>query len=496
MVTSDERDHPEQENPVAKRQRTEDKTTGEAKQGVTESVSNDGEEIPKQNEGAAVEAAVLNPEEHVDGILSSSEHETPEVIDISDDNDGDEEEYRHMVQQAKDVQAKLDEIDKDMKNEINKIECEYHNTKSPIYKERDALIEQIPGFWLKTLASHPVLHDYITQVDRQILKYLKNISVSKTTSNEDLQVECRLLFSENEHLKNTVLSKTFHRQQEKQTLTSFTEPEFSESYDETPTFFQWFSTHFSDSDPDGNAIADAIVKELWPSPFQYYHLQKTELETPEVIDVDEYHAGFVSEDDDEGDDIDDEDVDEDDEDGDEDDAGDEDDEGDDGEEENEDEDEEDEEEIPFEGEDPDVEDLDEAEEEQHDKSADNKDDRVEDETSRDEAPPGKTVEIAEGTEAKGADDAVGIAANHKQVEPESSEKPGEQTTGASGITINVQSISDTGQAPADNMEDEDLLNYQSGAEDIDMASHSVMEQDDADGDPLEVDEPDDNEMET
>ena len=70
-----------------------------------------------------------------------------------------------------------------MEDEQRKLEVKYDAVLQNVFQKRKQKIEEAksyPDFWLRVLANHTVTKDFINEADKSVLKYLKDISYSKT----------------------------------------------------------------------------------------------------------------------------------------------------------------------------------------------------------------------------------------------------------------------------------------------------------------------------
>ncbi len=55
------------------------------------------------------------------------------------------------------------------------VEQEYNKKRRPIYSKRNEVIKKVPLFWQRTLLSHPVIADLLTDDDTAILEHMTEV---------------------------------------------------------------------------------------------------------------------------------------------------------------------------------------------------------------------------------------------------------------------------------------------------------------------------------
>ncbi|KAL9291310.1 Nucleosome assembly protein 1,4 [Arabidopsis thaliana] len=119
----------------------------------------------------------------------------------------------------KDIQVTHDELEEKFLAEKSALEATYDNLYKPLFAKRYEIVngvveaeaekEGVPSFWLIAMKTNEMLANEITERDEAALKYLKDIRscrVEDTSRNFKLE----FLFDSNLYFKNSVLSKTYH----------------------------------------------------------------------------------------------------------------------------------------------------------------------------------------------------------------------------------------------------------------------------------------------
>lgn len=55
------------------------------------------------------------------------------------------------------------------------VEQEYNKKRRPIYSKRNEVIKKVPLFWQRTLLSHPIIADSLTDDDTAILEHMTEV---------------------------------------------------------------------------------------------------------------------------------------------------------------------------------------------------------------------------------------------------------------------------------------------------------------------------------
>ncbi|XP_049729496.1 testis-specific Y-encoded protein 8-like [Elephas maximus indicus] len=145
----------------------------------------------------------------------------------------------------------------------------------PHLDRRSAIIQGIPGFWVKAVANHPQMSALISEKDEDMLSYLINLEVENFIHPNN---GCKIIFFfwRNPCFRNEVIIKGYDI-----TITGYTafystliqwfqnyecEAHGLRHHDTSVNFFNWLSLpNFSGC----NRITEIINKDLWINPLKY-----------------------------------------------------------------------------------------------------------------------------------------------------------------------------------------------------------------------------------
>ena len=115
--------------------------------------------------------------------------------------------------QMEQVLGKLDGIDKRVEADYRQLKIKTFKEKLQLFKERDALLEKIPNFWLACMLNSSI-QVHCNDEDTNVLQYLTKLSVEVTPQHEKVTLH----FSANDFIENSTLSKTLKYDDEKATF--------------------------------------------------------------------------------------------------------------------------------------------------------------------------------------------------------------------------------------------------------------------------------------
>ncbi|KAL3660870.1 hypothetical protein V7S43_013888 [Phytophthora oleae] len=196
----------------------------------------------------------------------------------TDDNKPDEKELekvQKVLNSVQKVEEELEKVNLEQAKEILVIETKYNAKKRPTYVKRNNLLTDIPHFWKQVLVNHPLIGNYITEDDENLLDFLKTFDITFVGNDGSFKME--MTFKENPYFSPTTLWKQvkFSEDEEEVEVTASEltwkdKAEMSEESQKFP-FFQWFVS--TDGDQD---VAEIIKEEIWKNPVQFYLMDEDE----------------------------------------------------------------------------------------------------------------------------------------------------------------------------------------------------------------------------
>ncbi|XP_070223107.1 testis-specific Y-encoded protein 1-like [Bos mutus] len=202
---------------------------------------------------------------------SSQELEEKTVEEQGQDRPGGPSEH-----QALDVLKALAALQVELSSECEQNHRAYHQRRKHHLAWGSAIIQGIPGFWAKTIMSHPQVSVMISDQDQDFLDYMIDLKVQVWSH---LQSRCKLIFSfqDNPYFLNTMIIKEYYlditgnRACHSTPVHWFWDFEWgspSHSLDtRSLNFLNWLSGH---NGPELNRIADLISNDMWDDPLKYY----------------------------------------------------------------------------------------------------------------------------------------------------------------------------------------------------------------------------------
>uniref|UniRef100_A0A8C0E2E0 TSPY n=1 Tax=Balaenoptera musculus TaxID=9771 RepID=A0A8C0E2E0_BALMU len=196
------------------------------------------------------------------------------------------------------VQLELEPLNRQCSRASARLNLRILGRRTTYLEHRSAIIQSIPGFWVKVFVNHLQMSATMNDLDKDMLSYMTNLKVEKLRYPSDC---CKivLFFRNNCYFQNEVVVKEYlinvtgymaahstrikwHRRFKSE---AYSRRHHSSSHD----FFRWFSDH---SFAGSSRIAEIISEDLWPNPLRYYPREEgtTGTGTPDVeMRVMEHH---------------------------------------------------------------------------------------------------------------------------------------------------------------------------------------------------------------
>ncbi|XP_055985990.1 testis-specific Y-encoded-like protein 2 [Sorex fumeus] len=193
----------------------------------------------------------------------------------------DAEKIECVLHALENVQLDLEAVNIKAGKAFLRLKRKFIQLRRPYLEQRDLIIQDIPGFWIKAFLNHPRISMLINQRDKDIFRYLTNLQV-QDLRHISMGYKMKLYFQTNPYFTNTVIVKEFQRSCSGRLVSHSTPIRWhrgQEPQDQEPqgrkmknqqvkrSFFSWFSNH---SLPETDIIADIIKNDLWVNPLRYY----------------------------------------------------------------------------------------------------------------------------------------------------------------------------------------------------------------------------------
>ncbi|OMO76651.1 Nucleosome assembly protein (NAP) [Corchorus capsularis] len=129
---------------------------------------------------------------------------------------------RKRVEILKEIQGQYDELEAKFMEERAAVLAKYQKLYEPLQAKRCDIVNGteaegkddaeeilgVPDFWLTALKNNPVVGEKITEGDKGVLKYLKDVKSCRLEEQKGFKLE--FYFDTNPFFKNTVLTKTYY----------------------------------------------------------------------------------------------------------------------------------------------------------------------------------------------------------------------------------------------------------------------------------------------
>ncbi|XP_024402274.2 NAP1-related protein 2 [Physcomitrium patens] len=131
------------------------------------------------------------------------------------------------IEKLQEVQDELERVNEEASDKVLEVEQFYNEIRRPVYSKRNAIIHNIPDFWLTAFLSHPVLCDLLTEDDQKVFKYLESLDVEDF---KDVKSGYSISFNfrTNPYFEDTKLTKEFRFSDDGSTSVSGTQPKWKD----------------------------------------------------------------------------------------------------------------------------------------------------------------------------------------------------------------------------------------------------------------------------
>ena len=199
----------------------------------------------------------------------------------------DEEFIMQTFAKVAEVEDQLTVLEDEQRLEEAKIQHKFDLKKADIYKKRNEIVSQIPGFWLSALQNHGVFNGMLTEEDEELLESLTSMSVDRDANDERL-FKIRLTFGENQVFKNTELVKEMISKPDGTITVKDTAIEWkTKSGDKRKVLENSFVGLFQDDSEDAVEIANILITDFYPNAVSYYQGVDGDDDDEETLDGEE-----------------------------------------------------------------------------------------------------------------------------------------------------------------------------------------------------------------
>jgi len=188
----------------------------------------------------------------------------------------DESKLNEIFSKLDEVQEKIEKLNDEAAEEIVQIEKKYEVKRSPIYKERSALVKRIPNFWKTAMMNHPVLIGCFSSEDQDVLNYLEELEVDHHADDHKEGYKIIMKFKSNPWFKNSSFTKEIVADDLNYKIVS-SKVDWKEGKDLTlrdedhQGFFSMWFGHQDAIDDTLQELSAIIYQEIWEGPSKFYH---------------------------------------------------------------------------------------------------------------------------------------------------------------------------------------------------------------------------------
>lgn len=222
-------------------------------------------------------------------LSAGSGHESDNVDDEGEDTFEDPK-IANRLGQVEDIQSQISKLNEQASEEILKVEQKFNKLRRPYFEKRNALLKEVPNFWLTALANHPMIAQLIESFeDEDCLHYMTNVDVEEL---EDIKsgYNLKFYFNENPYIRNDLIVRELRHLDSEEVVTGTTAIEYKDTPEGTKlkelvensiahqarkvrpemvpqSFFAWLSQQ---CEPGADDIAEIIKDQIWPSPLEFF----------------------------------------------------------------------------------------------------------------------------------------------------------------------------------------------------------------------------------
>lgn len=175
------------------------------------------------------------------------------------------------IDEIKEIQNTLKEINEKQTREILQIENQANAAKKPHYSKRAEFIKRIPDFWVNALRNFREFPQSVTEKDELVLESVTSMDITHEKIEDAFTLT--FYFKDNVILKNKFVSKTIPTTSNEIIIAStplewhMGQEEVDDDDENTPVGFLHF---LGDTTGDCVDIANALRETFWCDPLEYY----------------------------------------------------------------------------------------------------------------------------------------------------------------------------------------------------------------------------------
>ena len=179
------------------------------------------------------------------------------------------------------IETDIDELNAQQAQEESKLAYSFDLKKQPLYAKRDAKLADIPEFWSIAMENHGVFGSVMSESDKELAKYIKQLSVTRPISQDgDGHAQhtyvITIKLADNDIIKSDTLTKNLHTCPSgnvslTQTPIEWGTSEHAKAIQADPeSFFKFFDETDEEQLEDVMELAQIIMLDFYPNALSYY----------------------------------------------------------------------------------------------------------------------------------------------------------------------------------------------------------------------------------
>jgi hypothetical protein len=177
----------------------------------------------------------------------------------------------NTVGDARGVQSKVDDLSHEMMQKMMQVEEEINKKKVPLYAERNEHLKNIEGFWGRTIQNHPSHGQWVREADRDMLRYISDISVEEIDP-AHYKFKISMSLRRNPYVGDDTLWLSVNSHDANEHEASGVNW-LGDNFPATPSFFSFFDQREPRMDPQAVSDLTHVLRyEFFQNPFTYHDI--------------------------------------------------------------------------------------------------------------------------------------------------------------------------------------------------------------------------------
>lgn len=223
-------------------------------------------------------------------VADESEDPNEFVSEGADSDDAEiDPQISKRLQSVETIQQQISKLNELASEEILKVEQKFNKLRRPHFEQRNALLKDVPNFWVTCLNNHPTVNSLIENAEEDCLHYLVNLDVEEL---EDIKsgYNLKFHFRENPYIKNELIVRELRHLNSDLVISKSTPVEYKDTHqgrslkslvesrvgqinrtdvgeENQYSFFAWLCLPCETGSDD---VAEIIKDQIWPSPLEFF----------------------------------------------------------------------------------------------------------------------------------------------------------------------------------------------------------------------------------